>query len=55
MAPTGHLYVTLKKVKVGGDCHSMDCVISINAQKIKIALKNVVVNAIEAMCPRKVS
>lgn len=45
--------IALKKVKVTRDYDSRDCVMMINAQKIKIALTNIVVNAIEAMDPRE--
>lgn len=45
--------IVLKKVKVTRDYDSKDCVVAINAQKIKIALTNIVVNAIEAMDPRQ--
>jgi len=45
--------IALKKIKVTRDYDSNDCVMKINAQKIKIALTNIVVNAIEAMNPRQ--
>ncbi len=45
--------IALKKVKVTRDYDSKDCVMTINAQKIRIALTNIVVNAIEAMDPRQ--
>lgn len=45
--------IALKRVKVTKEYDSKDCVMILNAQKIKIALTNIVVNAIEAMDPRK--
>lgn len=45
--------ITLKKVKVTRDYDTEDCVMTINAQKIRIALTNIVVNAIEAMDPQQ--
>ena len=43
--------INLKKVRVTRDYDSQDCTIAIDAQKMKIALTNIVVNAIESMDP----
>jgi signal transduction histidine kinase len=45
--------ILLKNIRVRKDYSTIDCKILVNKQKIKIALANIIVNAIDAMHPEK--
>jgi signal transduction histidine kinase len=45
--------ILLKNITVRKDYSTLDCKIFVNKQKIKIALVNIIVNAIDAMYPEK--
>jgi signal transduction histidine kinase len=45
--------ILLKNIMVRKDYSSLDCKISVNKQKIKIAFVNIIINAIDAMYPGK--
>jgi signal transduction histidine kinase len=45
--------ILLKQITVRKDYSTLDCKILVNKQKIKIALVNIIVNAIDAMHPEK--
>jgi signal transduction histidine kinase len=45
--------ILLKHITVRKDYSTMDCKIFVNKQKIKIALVNIIINAIDAMHPEK--
>jgi signal transduction histidine kinase len=45
--------ILLKNISVRRDYSTMDCKIFVNKQKIKIALVNIILNAIDAMHPEK--
>jgi signal transduction histidine kinase len=45
--------ILLKNITVRKDYSTLDCRILVNKQKIKIALVNIIINAIDAMLPEK--
>jgi signal transduction histidine kinase len=45
--------ISLKNVMVRRDYSTIDCEILVNKQKLKIALANIIINAIDAMPPEK--
>jgi signal transduction histidine kinase len=45
--------IFLKNIMVRKDYSTVDCKVLVNKQKIKIALVNIIINAIEAMHPKK--
>jgi signal transduction histidine kinase len=45
--------ILLKNIEVRKDYTTLDCKILVNKQKIKIALVNIIINAIDAMAPEK--